>query len=456
MSRTPIMAKVLGTTGVRHYGGELYSNERDPRLSGVNKYLLFSEMMANTAIVGAGIRYFLNLLAKARWRVEASDPSDPVSVERAAWFKTQLTNLETPWPRVVKRAAMYKFYGFSIQEWTVGKDEATGYLTLRDVSPRPQATIYKWDIDSHGKVRGVIQRDPLTFTDIPLPRHKLLYVVDDALDTQPDGLGLLRHVVKAANRLQRLEDLEAMGYETDLRGIPLIQAPLALLNELVEKKVITEEAASALLTPLEQFASNHIRAHNTGLLYDSSPYTSADEAATPVANTPQWAISLLRGGNQGLIEVSTAIKRINFEIARTLGVEALMLGSDGRGSFALSRDKTITFTLVVDGTLSEIAESVHDDIATPLWRMNGWDLSTLPVFRTDVIQFRDIESVANTLYRLAQAGVPVSRLDEAVGEMYDQLGLTRLDPDLAPLSGADNTVDTLPPANSNRDSGDEE
>lgn len=448
--------KVLGTAGVRHFGGTLVSNETDHALYGRNKYKVFSEMLANTAMVGAGVRYFLNLLAKARWRIEPPAGATADVIKKAEWFNSQLKDMRTPWPRVVKRSAMHKFYGFAVQEWTVHKNPKTGFIELLDIAPRPQSTISKWDLDASGKLLGIWQTDPNTFKDHYIPRTKLLYVVDDALDTQPDGLGLFRHVVRSCNRLNRLEDLESMGYETDLRGVPIVKAPLYLLNRLVTDKVITEEEATALIEPLEEFAQNHIRAKNTGILIDSSPYTSQDESATPVAATQQWAVELLRGGNQGLVEVSTAIKRINYEIARTLGVELLMLGADGRGSFALSRDKTVTFSLIVDGTLAEIAETMYDDILTPLWKMNGFDLSTRPTIRTDVIQFRDIEALASAIRSMAQSGVPVSREDEAVGEFYDQLGLPRLDPDLTPTYSADNTVDTLPSAKETRDDGDSE
>ena len=61
------------------------------------------------------------------------------------------------WARIVRRAAMYRFYGFSIQEWTA-KRRPDGLLTLADVAPRSQMTIERWDMLTDGSIQGVVQR----------------------------------------------------------------------------------------------------------------------------------------------------------------------------------------------------------------------------------------------------------------------------------------------------------
>jgi len=53
-------------------------------------------------------------------------------------------DMERPWHRVVRRAAMYRVYGYSWQEWIAKKrdDGVIGYL---DIEPRTQSTITRWE-----------------------------------------------------------------------------------------------------------------------------------------------------------------------------------------------------------------------------------------------------------------------------------------------------------------------
>lgn len=421
---TPARAKPfaeMGAPGTAVYGGFIVEGEKDQSLQGRQKYTTYSDILANTAIVGAGVRYFLNLVAKAGWRVEPAN--DSAEAKRLAeLFEKILHEMNTPWHRVVRRLAMFKFYGFSICEWTAKRRE-DGAVGLKDIEPRPQLTIERWDVDPQGNVLGVIQRNPLDGRDIYLPREKLVYLCDDSLNDSPEGLGLFRHVAKAGRELERFELLEKWGFETDLRGIPVARAPLAKLQELVDNKKITPEQARALRAPLEQFIDKHAKNPALGMLIDSAVYRSEGEQRSP-SGTPLWAVELMRGDGGPHEEVAAAIERKNREIARVLGVEQLLLGSDSKGSHALSQDKTQTFGVTVDSTLVELREQVKKDVRDPIWKLNGWPEELKPELKTESIQYRDIAQITAALKDLAGAGAPLAPNDPAVNEVRSQVGLS--------------------------------
>jgi phage gp29-like protein len=100
------------------------------------------------------------------------------------------------------------------------------------------------------------------------------------------------------------------------------------------------------------------------------------------------------------------------------------LGSSSQGSFALSKDKTETFALIVTGTLQEIQEVMENDFLDPLWELNGWDEELRPKFVVEQIQFRDIEQITNALNQLAKAGAPILPDDPAINEIRDQMGIS--------------------------------
>lgn len=417
----PSPFKSVGAPGAIVYSGFLVQDERDSRLTGSERYRTYADILANTTIVAAGTRFFLNLCAKAAWTVEPADES-PEAEKIAEAVDKVMHSMTTPWPSVVRRAAMSRFYGFSLQEWTAKRleDGTVGYL---DVEPRPQRTVERWDTDLSGTVFGVVQRRPQDSKEIYLPREKLIYMVDDTLDDSPEGLGLFRHLAKAAKRLERYELLEGWAFERDLRGTPIGRGPLAEIQKAVENGEITAADATALRKPIEDFIEKAMRGEDTGLFLESAVYKGTGDNNSP-SPAKQWDIELMQGGGQGHEAVASAIERTNHEIARVLGVEHLLLGSGASGSFALSKDKTQSFGLIVDSTLTEVKETFETDFLDPLFLLNGWDEKLKPAFKIDKLHHRDIEQVTTALAEMASAGAPLVNNDPAINEVRAMLGLS--------------------------------
>ena len=418
--------ETLGVPGTAIYGGYVVERERSTDLASHDaRYRTYAGILANTSIVAAGVRYFVNLVGGAAWSFTPSeDDFDGWYAGRAEAMLTR--DPVTPWHRIVRRAAMYRFYGFSVQEWTARR-RADGLLSFADVAPRAQYTIGRWDVDAAGLVLGAIQTAPQTHREIYLPREKLLYLVDDTLSESPEGLGLFRHLVSPAKRLERYEQLEGFGFETDLRGIPVVRLPLTLLNDQVNDHTdpMTAAQRTQMIAPFREFAENHIRNPKLGLLLDSMTYETKDQAERP-SNVPLWNVELLTGSATSFAENAAAIERLNRELARILGVEQLLLGA-GQGSYALSQDKTHQFYLLAEGALTEIREAVERDLLRALWRLNGWDAALMPEIRTEAVQYRDIQQIGATLRDLATAGAVLDPEDPVIGEVRDLMGLSRPD-----------------------------
>lgn len=410
-----------GAPGTAIYGGYIQEAEKNAKLIGREKYRTYSEILTNTAIVAAGTRYFLNLVAKATWRVIPANDSAQARAF-ADHLELMMGDMTTPWHRVVRRAAMYRFYGFSVQEWTAKRNE-DGTISMMDIEPRPQITVERWDVDRTGTVQGILQRSPQTQEEIYLPRSKLVYLVDDTLNDSPEGLGLFRHVVEPAKRLQRFEQLEAFGFEADLRGVPIGRVPFAELQAAVDRGEITAEQKATIEKPMMDFIRNHIKSPSLGLLLDSITYQSDDEASTP-SSVQQWGIDLLTSSANSQKEVADAIERLNQEIARILGVEGLLLGSTNHGSQALSTDKSHNFALIIDSTLAELTETFQKDFINPIWDLNGWPEELKPSFKTEATQYRDVTQITAALKDMATAGAVLSIDDPVINEVRDLLGLS--------------------------------
>lgn len=416
--------ETIGDIGVQLLSGYVSLPDEDSSLQGETRYKTYSQLLANVSIVASATRYFLNLVAKADWNFEPAEAD--TSGEWAEIAEKMLTDdPDTSWHRVVRRAATYRFYGFGVQEWTAGRDEENGRLTFADIAPRAQSTIDRWDVDSEtGRVVGIVQRSPNTFTDIYLPRAKCLYVVDDTLNDSPEGLGLFRHVVKASKELQVLEKLENWGYETDLRGFPIGRAPLKELNDRVEAGTLSAAARDSIINGVSQFIQKHIKTQaNNGLLLDSITYETSDERRAP-SSQYKFDVELLQGtGSSAHEAIHNTIVRKTHEIARVLSGESLLLGSDGTGSLALSKQKTENLSLVIDSTLNEVGEQVKTDLVDVAWALNNFPEEMKPTPRAESVQFKDVEAMASMLRDMATAGAVLDPEDPVVQEVRSLAGL---------------------------------
>lgn len=421
----------LGVGGARHTGGYIIEEERDSSLAGLEKYTTFSNILLNTSVVSASVRYYLNLITKAGWHFTPSEAD--TDKKYSELVQEIFDDMDTPFHRVVRRAAMYRFYGFSLHEWTF-KLRDDGNYGFFDVAPRPQRTIERWDLDVKGRVLGVDQADPNTGQRTAIPRWKMMYVVDDSINDSPQGVGLFRHLVYPARRLIRYEQLEGYGFESDLRGVPIARAPLAEMNKRLADGEIDQAGYDKALAPTMRFLKAHVKSPRLGMLLDSATYSGKDDAATPSPNL-QWGIDLLRGSPTSLLENANAIERINLEMARIMGTEHLLIGGDGKGSMALSTDKSHNFALIVESSLKEIGRSIQKDLLGALWEINGWDPQMMPQTEPEPIRFRDPEKITSAILDLARSGAVITPDDPVVDALRDVLNVPRTDPDklAAPL-----------------------
>jgi hypothetical protein len=405
-------------------------------LSGTKRWDEFDAMVKDVSIISAGVRMFLNLMGNAVWSVNPPDDLNeneaPVAQEYADQAYNALFDMTTSWASVVRKTAAFRLYGFAVLEWTAKRND-DGTIGFLDVEHRPQRTISKWVRDPGGSVEAVVQtvsgRGPVT-----IPRGKIVYAVDDVLTDDPAGTGLLRHLYLTADRLQTFIELEEVGYNTDLKGIPIARAPLGEEEARLQAAGSPESegykrAASLLsskLRPLREFLNKHIRNYKTGVLLPSDTYTSkaADGAATQ-SSVPKWALELLNGDSSAFADMGNAVNRLTTELARILGCEHLLLGADGSGSLALAKSKVGTFYLLVTSTLQDLVEVFDRDLIEPLAELNGWPDHLRPMMGVAEVNDRDIEQIADVLQKMATAGASLMPDDPAIGEIRDMLGVSR-------------------------------
>jgi hypothetical protein len=408
-------AVAVGHPGSGDYASmEYYSRDDAPWRPGLSTY---RRLVHDVTVVATGVRAFLDLAAAAHWEFAAAE-ADPDGKYAELAQQALTSDPATSWAYVVKRAVMYRFYGFSLQEWTARRRE-DGVVTFADVAPRPQETVSRWETRADGYLVGAWQQVPRG--EVLIPRERLLYLADATLTSHPAGTGLLRHAVREAERLDKYKRLEAHGFEADLRGVPVARAPLTLLREAETAGSLTPEERAAALRPVREFLKHSLRGPRLGVLLDSATYASRDDAAKP-SSVPHWNLDVVRGGSSSQPEVAAAVRRSTLELAQLLGIEQFLLGDKSGGSFALSADKSAALHLQVNSVLREVADAVSGDLVWRLWQLNGWPEAAMPVVAVEQVKHRDVSVVAKALKDLAAAKLAPD--DRAVRDVRSLLGVS--------------------------------
>lgn len=429
-----------GVGGSNTVGPFLISNEKNARIATVQRRMAtYQEISFNTSIIATGLRYISALVSSTKWNLHPPltkepdeklpgnlSPADATKAKNYAdWIEQSWRFMSTPWFKVIRNASSFKWVGFSVQECIAMRMDqvAPGFIGIGAIENRPQQTFEQWHLEEQScDVIGWTQRDLITNDVYDLDREKCVYIVDDSLSSQPDGVGLLRHVVGLVDQLKRLEQLELWAFETDLRGVPIGFAPTAILDDMVAKNRITADERDKKLAGIQNFIQNHVNNPELGLMLDSSPYTGQDATRTP-SLMKMWDLQLVKGSGVGLADIHVAIERKQHEIARALGVEQFMLGAGGKGSLALSEDKSRALVELINAIIMEIAWSLEKDYIKKIFELNRWDLRLMPELLPDAVALRSVSVIVDSLSKMALAGAVVDRNDPVINQIRQMLKL---------------------------------
>ncbi len=244
-------------------------------------------------------------------------------------------------------------------------------------------------------------------------------------------MGLLRHVIELVRRLNVLEGLEGLGFETDLRNMPIGRAPLkALLAEAEQKlgtgatKAQIDAYVSDKVANLRNVLINYAKSPEKlqYLLLDSGTYQGMDPNV--ISSVQRWALELLNGTPGGLAEIGKAIERLQLEIARVLGIEFALMGAGTTGSRSMHADKTSMLGMSLQTTLSAIGAFATRDLVWPLVALNGLDPDTCaPQLVAEPISTDAIGDVATALQALAAAAPILPPDAPAWPVLFDRMSL---------------------------------
>jgi hypothetical protein len=394
---TPNFAEI-GTTGVRRYGGYVYE-EFLPQLRWPRAGRIYQEMESNDPVIGSILYVCEQLIRRASWRVEAGGTTR-VDEEAREFLESCMNDMSTTWVDTIAEILTMMPYGFAWHEEVYKRREGDvhdptrkskyddGRIGWRRLPGRAQYTIEEWifdDIDDGG-VLAAIQTAPPNYDRRVIPLEKSLLFRTKTRYNNPEGRSLLRNAYRPWYFKKHIEEIEGIGIERDLAGLPVLKPP-----ESVDIWNPHDELATRMRNEGENLVRNIRRDQNEGVLL---PFG--------------WDLSLLSTGSRRQFDTNAIINRYDQRIAITLLADIVMLGGDKVGSFALADVKSSLLSTALEAILDSIEEIFNRHAVPRLFKLNAFPgLTNYPKLVAGGIMAPSLTEIARYIQALSGAQMPL-------------------------------------------------
>ena len=402
----------IGSSGLRRSGG--YINEEFlSNLQGVKGFKIYREMHDNDPVIGAMLYAIDKVITRLEWHVEGED------ARTAEFIEECINDMSDSWDSTLQNLLSMLVYGWSFHEivykvrrgYTNDPKTHSKYndnrIGWRKWSVRAQETLQEWMIDSDGGIQGMIQMDPSSGKGLArIPIDKALLFRTTTNRNNPEGYSLLRNAYRPWFYKRRIEEIEAVGIERDLAGLPMAYVPPEYLSNTATPQ------QKAVLQAITDIVQNVKRNEQEGIVFPAA----YDEAGNRIFDLTLLSAS---GGRQ--FDTGGVIQRYDHRIAMSLLSDFLLLGSDRVGSFSLGTAKIDLWTLAVDSIAKSIAEVVNQYAIPRLLKLNAMRVDKLPYLTYGQVNSVELIEVADFVSKLAAAGVilPDRELESHLRNMAD-------------------------------------
>lgn len=404
-------SKEIGRVGQRRYGGIFYE-EFLSELRGRKGAEVFTEMSNNDETIGAILFAIEMLVRQASWNVEPGG-STAKDREAAEFVKSCMDDMQQTWIDTISEILSFLTYGWSFHEIVYKrrmgrtKDNRTsskyddGLIGWMKLPIRSQETLYQWEYDDQDNLIGMTQMPPPDFGLITIPMNKAMLFRTRSRKDNPEGRSILRTAYRSWYFKRRIQEIEGIGIERDLAGLPVITTPEGM--DIWDKD---DEDMNAIRAGLEAMVKNIRRDSTEGLVL---PFG--------------YTFELTSTGGSRQFDTNSIIARYDTKISQTVLADFIQLGHESVGSFALSSDKTNLFSMAICAFLDIICQTFNSQGIPALIDINGdhfAGVTDYPRLTHGDIEDVDLATMATFIKDMTSIGVIIP--DESLEDYVRQLG----------------------------------
>jgi uncharacterized protein Yka (UPF0111/DUF47 family) len=425
---TKRVPKSVGSIGLKKVGEFLLDEELQENLRFPKSIRTFDRMESDPLISGslALFKQFIrstSIIVEPKGGVRATDSAkQKAELTRQALFE----NMERSFDEVVTDALSFIKYGFSFlaPSFYIRK----GLITWKDFSARPQSTIKGFDIDEEtGRINTVYQCKPTQYYSgkfdpskpyIEIPYNKLLHFRADSEKNNPIGRSVLKNAYYAWFFKHQLQEVEAIGMEKNLEGVPRFHIPSQVLMSDEED---SPEYYQQYLH-LEETARN-LRRNEQGAIFLPS---DRDDSGNLL-----YFMDLLTADSKIAADIAKAIERYDYRVVQSLSTDFMMMGAGSSGSFALSDNKLNTLTQSLEAYLKVIVDQFNRKAIPEFYRLNSWSEDDMCKLAYKPISSATLTELADAIKKVEGFLTPDLSLEN---HLRTEMGLPEKDESTAYLS----------------------
>lgn len=390
----------LGVTGLRRSGGYILE-EFLPDLEGTKARRLYREMSENDPIVGGILLAFNEVMGRLDWHIEKPEEATAEELLAYDFISEAFEDTENSWDVTLSQILSMLVYGWSFTEvvykYRGGKNKspkykskfADGRIGWRKFAIRSQDSFLRWDFNDLGEVRGIVQQDITTGMHY-IPYEKGLLFRTSEFKDNPEGFSILRRAYTSYFYKKRIQEIEAIGIERDLAGLPVIYAPEEWFAENADDG--TKASLNAVRNLVTQVRRNESEGVVLPQLYDES-------------GQKLLTFELLTSGGARSFNTESIIDRYNKMIATSMLADFVLLGQGQVGSFALGSQKLESWQMIVESLALSISQVFNKNAIEKLLRLNGIECSRPPKLVFGSVARADLSALSPYIGALADSGI---------------------------------------------------
>jgi hypothetical protein len=392
----------LGLTGLKRVSGYV-DEEFLPQLRGRKAVQIFREMKDNDPIIGALLYATDRLLRQVSWRVEPAD-TKPESKKAAEFVEQCMQDMTTTWDDTLTEILSMLPYGWSWHEIVykrrVGpwEDQSSkrskftdGKIGWRKIPIRSQETWTRWIFDDRGGIKAMVQMSPPDYKTVVIPIEKSLLFRTSTEKSSPEGRSFLRNAYRPWYMKKRLEEIEVIGVERDLAGMPVAKIP----REYLAAKPGTPQAE--MVAAFKKMVRSVRRNEQEGVIIPVEYDVDTKQ--------PLFEFELLSSGGSRQMDINSIIQRYDERMLMSVLADFILVGHQGVGSYAMHTDKTGLFRASMNSISQSIADVFNTHAIPRLFKVNGWLLDELPYITPSDIDPPDLSQLGQFMGQMQSAGV---------------------------------------------------
>jgi phage gp29-like protein len=395
--------KEYGRIGQKRWNG-VFSEEFLPELNGLRGIKVYREMASNDDTVGSILFAIKMLIRNVGWSVDPGGPSAK-DQQAAQFIEENMDDMSNTWTDTISEILSFLTYGWSFHEIVYKRRMGAsrnkqlkskfsdGLIGWQKLPIRSQDTLYQWEYDDDDNLIGMTQQPPPSYEMLTIPLSKGLLFRTESQKDNPEGRSILRTAYRSWYFKRRIQEIEAIGIERDLAGLPVIYVPEGI--HIFDQE---DEEARRILAACMTMVKNIRRNEFEGLVLPAD-----------------YKMELLASAGTRQLDPGAVIQRYSTAIAQTVMADFIMLGHEGVGSFALSADKTELFSTAIGAYLDIICETFNNQAIPQLIDLNGSHFNGLtdyPRLRHGDVDNKDLTSLGSFLKDMVGTGIIIP--DESI------------------------------------------